>query len=102
MMNDYWRLREATATTEREGATRAVRSDRGKKGEKGRESWRDTLKESFPAVKMLSGIKFLRESGAIDKISSVLSESSSLTFSPSESCSPCTLPSMTQPPTFEH
>ena len=25
MMNEYWRLREATATTEREGATRAVR-----------------------------------------------------------------------------
>ena len=30
MMNDYGRLREATATTEREGATRAVRSDWGK------------------------------------------------------------------------
>ena len=30
MMNDYGRLREATATTEREGATSVVRSDWGK------------------------------------------------------------------------
>ena len=37
MMNDYWRLREATATTEREGATRAVRSDGGKEGLSGEE-----------------------------------------------------------------
>jgi len=34
---------------------------------------------------MLAGLKLLRESGAIDRISSVLSDSSNLTFSPSES-----------------